>query len=152
MDIYNLLRPNTQIEACECERIRGILLVDLLSDNPIHCIDCRNEVDPARIDLTAAETEEIVRWKSNASALYKLWLDSGEYEAYAKERLIDPEGQVNQCGLEIARTLSQKLPTWLWFFHDTDDGEPIVCPICDNPLDTDVPWGTGRCDGCRLYI
>ncbi|MCI0358117.1 MAG: hypothetical protein L0211_06525 [Planctomycetaceae bacterium] len=132
--------------------MKGLFLVDLLSDNPIHCENCRREVDPERIGLTTEETEAIAHWYWAANALYRLWLLSGEYEMYAKERLLDPSGEVNVEGRQIAQALSAKLPTRLWFFHDSDDGEPTACPVCGNPLNTAVKWGTGRCDACLIQI
>ncbi len=149
---YDKLRPFTELESCECEAVSGLLLVDQLTDNPIHCAVCRREVDPERIALTADESESIARWFSASSALYRLWLHSGEYENYAKERLLDPNGQINKVGAEIARTLSAKLPTQLWFFHDSDDGEPTECPVCSKQLDTSVRWGTGQCATCFIHI
>jgi hypothetical protein len=152
MDAYNKLRPWTEIEACECASIEGLFLVDLMTDNPLHCDFCRKEVDPERLKLTIEETEAVAGWFSTASALYRLWLDSGEYEEYAKARLLDPNGQVNRDGLKVARTLSARIPTRLWFFRDTDDGEPTHCPICRNELDTDVKWGSGRCLSCEIQL
>jgi muconolactone delta-isomerase len=152
MDAYNKLRPWTEIDACECASVGGLFLVDLLTDNPVHCDSCRKEVDPERLKLTAEETEAVARWFSAAGALYRLWLDSGEYEEYAKARLLDPDGQVNRDGLEVARTLSARVPTRLWFFHDADDGEPTHCPFCRGELDTDVKWGTGRCPKCPVHL
>lgn len=113
---YDKLRPFTEIEACECKTVSGLLLVDLLTNNPIHCAVCRREVDPERISLSSDETEAIASWFSASNALYRLWLHSGEYENYAKGRLLDPNGQINTTGIEIARSLSAKLPTQLWFF------------------------------------
>jgi hypothetical protein len=152
VDAYQKLRPWTQIEACECQSVPGLLLVDLLSDNPLHCSACRREVDPERLGLTVDETEAVARWFWVATALYSLWLDSGQYEAYAKAQLLDPKGQVNRRGLDIARSLSARLPTRLWLFHDTDDGEPTHCPICGEALDTDVKWGTGQCPRCPILV
>jgi hypothetical protein len=152
MNSYDKLRPWTDIESCACAEVKGLLLVDILTDNPIHCDFCRCEVDPERISLTMQETESIARWFAVASALYRLWLNSGEYEAYAKECLLDPNGQVNKEGRAIAQSLSAKIPTQLWFFHDTDDGKPTVCPVCCNPLTTDVKWGTGQCKACYICI
>jgi muconolactone delta-isomerase len=152
MNAYDKLRPWTAIERCECASLESLVLVDLLTDNPIHCGACRREIDPERLQLTTEETEAIARWLSAASALYRLWLDSGEYENYAKARLSDPNGQVNVDGLTIARALSSKWPTRIWFFHDTEDGEPTHCPVCGRPLDKGVTWGIGCCDRCCLRI
>lgn len=149
---YDKLRPFTEIEACECKTVSGLLLVDLLTNNPIHCAVCRREVDPERISLSSDETEAIASWFSASNALYRLWLHSGEYENYAKGRLLDPTGQINTTGIEIARSLSAKIPTQLWFFHDSDDGEPSECPVCAGRLDTNVRWGTGQCVKCFIRI
>ena|SRR5437773_576266 len=152
MDAYDKLRPWKAIEACECASVEGLILVNLLTNNPLHCDSCRKEVDPQRLNLTVEETESVARWFSAATALYRLWLDSGEYEAYAKARLLDPNGQVNRDGLKVARTLSARIPTRLWFFQDTDDGEPTHCPICRDELDTNVRWGAGKCLRCGVQL
>jgi|SRR5262245_10462627 len=152
MDAYDKLRPETQIESCQCPTVNGLFLVDLLTDNPLHCDFCRNEVDPERLQLTVEETESVAFWFSVARSLYRLWLNSGEYEAYARACLLDPNGQVNRDGLKIARELSAKIPTRLWFFHDMDDGEPTHCPICKRELDTNVKWGYGTCVDCRIQL
>lgn len=152
VESYNKLRPWTDIESCECKTVNGLFLVDILSDNPIHCDFCRREVDPERIALTAEETDVVAGWFGKENALYTLWLDSGEYEDYAKARLIDVTGQVNKDGLAAAELLSKRIPTRLWLFHDTDDGEPTNCPVCGLPLDLDVKWGTGKCRTCRVQI
>jgi hypothetical protein len=152
MDAYNKLRPWTQIEARECASLEGLFLVDLLTDNPLHCAICRKEVDPERLQLTVQQTESVAKWFSVANALYRLWLDSGEYEDYAKARLLDPNGQVNRHGLQIAQVLSARLPTRLWLFYDTNDGEPTKCPVCSSQLDTDVKWGTGKCPNCPIHL
>ena len=152
MDEYHKLRPWTEIESCECPSVSGLFLVDKLSDNPLHCDHCLREVDPERLQLTVRETGMVASWFSVESALYGLWLDSGDYEQYAKQQLIDIEGQVNRDGLEIAEILSSKIPTKLWVFYDTDDGVPVACPRCGKPLDEDVDWGTGKCESCRIQM
>jgi hypothetical protein len=152
MDAYQMLRPWTNIEACECSSVDGLLLVDLLTNNPLHCSACKREVDAARLNLSSTEVDAVYRWYSARRALNSLWLDSGEYEAYAKARLLDPKGQVNQLGIELAHRLSARMPTRLWLFHDADDGEPTNCPMCGSKLDTDVKWGVGRCLVCPILI
>lgn len=134
--------------------MNGLLLVDLLTDNPLHCDFCLKEVDAERLQLTLVETEAVASWFSAADALYKLWLNSGEYEAYAKNCMLDPTGQVNRDGLALAKMLSSKIPTRLWFFSTTEDGEPrpSQCPICLKTLDPDVKWGTGMCEVCLIHV
>jgi hypothetical protein len=152
MDAYSKLRPYTEIERCECDAVSGLLLVHLLTDNPIHCATCKNEVDPERLGLVASEVDEIASCFSVYGALYALWLDSGDYEAFAKEKLLDPKGQVNRAGMAVAERMSRKWPTYYWWFHDSDDGDPDRCPSCGVTLDTDVRWGTGKCDRCHVLV
>lgn len=151
-DVYQKLRPWTYIERCECASVESLLLVDILSDNPIHCGFCRKEIDPERLQLSVTEVEDIADWFQPANALYRLWLSSGEYEQYARERLLDQQGQINVAGRELARRLSEKWPTQVWLFSDTDDGTPTHCPVCQNPLNEEVKWGTGCCHQCFIHI
>jgi hypothetical protein len=129
-----------------------MVLVDLLSENPIHFSTCRNAVAHSRLGLTKSETRQIAFWHSTAQSLYKLWLNSGEYELPAKQWLLDADGQVNKEGLAIAQSLSRKIPTRLWFFHDPDDPAPTRCPICNSPLNTEIDWGSGFCDACGIQL
>jgi hypothetical protein len=152
MDAYAKLRPFTDIERCECDSVSGLLLVYLFTPNPIHCANCRKEIDPERLGLTAREVDEVAGCFGVYVSLYELWLDSGEYEAFAKAKLLDPQGQVNRAGMEIARRLSQKWPSYYWWFYDPDDGNPTHCPSCRAALDENVRWGTGKCDKCRVVV
>src|SRR2546430_16935199 len=95
MDAYDKLRPWKAIEACECASVEGLILVNLLTNNPLHCDSCRKEVDPQRLNLTVEETESVPRWISAATALYRLWLDSGAYETYGKAPLLYPHRPPN---------------------------------------------------------
>lgn len=149
---YSKLRPDNDIERCECVDVSGLLLVYLFTRNPIHCATCRKEIDPERLGLAASEVDEIAGCFSVYGSLYKLWLDSGEYETFAKEKLIDPKGQVNRVGMAVAQKLSKKWPTCYWWFYDTDDGTPDCCPSCSAALDKSIRWGTGKCDHCCVII
>lgn len=152
MKTYDKLRPSTASEACRCETLTELVLVDLLTDNPIHCATCRREIDPERLQLTDDEVESIAGWYAVAGSLYRLWLDSGEYEDYAKQKLLDPRGQVNQRARELAIALSTRLPTRFWYFHDANDGDPTNCPCCGEQLDTSVEWGVGICRPCHVQM
>lgn len=112
MNNYNKLRPSTDIESCTCKTISGLILVDLLTYNPIHCFNCKNEIDPEILKLPKPLVDEIASWFRSYQALYALWLDSGEYESYAQERLLDKHGQVNLEGMRIAKQLSNFQPSY----------------------------------------
>ena len=101
------------------------------------------------------EVEAVARWHSVNRSLHALWLDSGEYEGWARARLLDWSGQVNQDGMKVARMLSARLPTCVWLFRDSegdfDKGEVVVdCPICGKPLEKNVKYGSGKCLECHV--
>ena len=152
MDYYNKLRPWTDIKRCECSNVSRILLVYTLTDNPIHCYECKGELDPERLKLTSKQVDQIASWLSVFSSLYELWLDSGEYEEWAKERLLDKKGQVNIQGISTALELSKKWPSYYWWFYDEDDPQPIFCPNCGGELDGDDKHGHGKCDACHVVV
>jgi len=152
MSIYDRLRPYSEIERCECNQITGLIQVDLLSENPIHCLTCKNEIDPEILGLSVKMVDKIADWKQVRNGLFLLWLDSKEYESWAKERLSDKNGQVNQDGMKITKELSKIFPTYYWWFNEDDKHEPEVCPMCSEPLTNKFGHGNGECIPCKIII
>ena len=152
MDKYSRLRPFVESALCECDAVQGLLLIDLFTANPLHCMYCKNEVALERLNLDPQLIDQIANWRNVSTSLYRLWLDSGAYEAWAKAQLLDKDGQVNHMGLDLAEQLSAHCPTLYWWFHDLDDGAPDACPNCARPLDTNVRHGSGKCRACRILI
>jgi hypothetical protein len=122
-----------------------------MTDNPIHCNECVCEIDPEKIGLNAKEVDVIANWFRVEQSLYSLWIDSAEYETWAKEKLTDKNGQVLKMGLEAAAILSSKYPTYYCLFHDTDDEIPDRCPICNSNLDKKLP-NYSQCESCKIRI
>ncbi len=160
-DPYWKLRPTPPTpveEICDCPPGHRLILVYKLRDNPLDCLECRGEVPPERLALSGELADRIARWRDAYGALYDLWLDSGEYEDWARERLLDPQGQVNRDGIEIAAELNRLIPTFYWWFTDTgvDDYQPPRhCPICHGALETLEHCsiqGIQVCDDCRILI
>jgi predicted nucleic acid-binding Zn ribbon protein len=152
MSSYDKLRPWNDIERCECEKFTSIVLVDILTDNPIHCFRCKKEIDPEALKLDNKLVDDIASWYGVFRSLYNLWLNSGEYEQYAKDKLTDKHSQVNIEGISVAKRLSSFCPSYYWWFHDTDDGEPSHCPNCSKKLDPKVNFGTGKCEACNVVV
>lgn len=140
------------IEYCGCNEIYSILLVYTLTDNPIHCYKCKGAIDPERLQLTDKDVEAIGSWHNVFSSLYLLWLDSGEYEGYAKQQLLNKDGQVNKQGMQVARMLSNRWPSYFWWFHDATEPEPARCPNCSGPIDNDNRHGHGKCNQCLVVV
>ena len=152
MNFYDKLRPSTVAEPCDCKAINRILLVYTLSDNPIHCYECKGGLDPERLNLDARQVDQVVKWHNVFRSLYELWLDSGEYETWAKASLVDKNGQVNHDGLSLAAEMSNYWPTYYWWFYEHDDPTPNSCPNCGCALDNDNRHGHGKCEVCHVVV
>lgn len=157
-DPYKKLRPEPPTptdELCNCDSISTVALCDALGRNPMRCLDCNGEVFPERIGYSTETAESISNWRSMHSSLYRLWLSSGEYEDWARERLQDPNGQVNRLGYDIVADLNSlpSLSAYYWYFVDTDtDSHPETCPKCAAAL-TSLPGSSqATCDNCRIVL
>ena len=99
--------------------------------------------------------EEIANWLSAYDSLYRLWLDSGEYEDWAASCLADPFGQVNRQGREIVARLNSIAPAYYWWFVDTEVTEseqPKGCPVCSGALDEVKGREFRVCVSCRILV
>lgn len=153
MNNYAKLRPWTEIEFCDCNATQNLLLVYTLQDNPIHCYECKGVIDPETLKLSTKQIDDIATWSGNFSSLYDLWVDSGEYETYAKARLLDKNGQVNVNGINAAKCLNNVYPTYYWWFHDPEDPYLESCPNCGGELDGDTRHGySGKCNVCNIIV
>jgi hypothetical protein len=131
------------------------MLRDGLTDNPLFCVECNGEVPAERLGFDAEFAEQIANWLSVYDSLYRLWLDSGEYEAWAADRLLDPQGQVSQAGMDIVARLNDLVPTYYWWFMDTEAAEeenPSSCPLCSGPLRECEDRNFRVCAACRILV
>ncbi|WP_017463977.1 DUF2310 family Zn-ribbon-containing protein [Dyella ginsengisoli] len=152
MSHYDKLRPSADLQFCDCKELRELLLVHRLTDNPVHCFACNGALDPQRLGLSSKQVDMVSSWHGQFQALYSLWLDCGEYEAWAKVQLLKRDGQVNRDGLAAVAALSALLPTYYWWFHDESDPEPLCCPVCGDKLSASRKHGHGQCDACQVVI
>jgi len=90
-----------------------------LSSNPLSCLACGREVPPERIGFSEAFAEKLAFWQSFHNCFYLLWLDSGEFESWAKAQLEDPGSPVNKRGRELVSELSARRTAFYWWFQDT---------------------------------
>jgi hypothetical protein len=157
-DPYWKLRPisaTPEDEVCRCEFGVAVILRDGLTDNPLFCVECHGEVPPERLGFDARLAEDIASWRSAYDSLFRLWLDSGEYEPWAKARLMDPSGQVNTRGRNLVERLNAFVPAFYWWFKDTDAPESerlCICPVCSGAL---TPYGKRdlrACEACRILV
>jgi predicted nucleic acid-binding Zn ribbon protein len=157
-DPYWKLRHTPQTpdeEICHCDPCKQLMLRDSFGDSPLYCVACNGEVAPERIGFDARLAEDIASWRSVYRSLYLLWLDSGEYEAWAMERLRDPDGSVNVHGRRIVQRLNEYIRAYYWWFNDIGiEGyvPPEHCPACSGNLAACDDRDFKKCDRCSILI
>src|SRR5580693_5143949 len=107
-DPYAKLRPNEatpQDEICHCDIKWPIMLLARFGDNPLACAMCRGEVEPSALPLPVSMVDSVAHWCRLENSFLGMWLDSGEYEEFAQNELLNPESPVNQEGLALRREL-----------------------------------------------
>lgn len=155
-DKYAKLRPETATsshEICRCQDTPPIALQDHLSPVPLACARCNGEIPPEWLGFTNDTSELVACWRDLHRALYTLWLDSADYEAWAHAQLSDPDGQVNTLGLQVVAELNEFRRAYLWWFQD-ESAENFVpvseCPRCRTRLSETVDHWV--CEGCSILI
>ena len=119
-DPYLKLRPPPATpfhELCHCPGHPAIKLMCALNYNPLHCLDCNLEIEPASLPLPVQLVESIAAWRSSYDAIDRLWLESGEYEAWAKAQLSDITSPINVGGMRLRAQLDVVRRCYLWYFQ-----------------------------------
>ena len=133
-------RPTRPLEQCQCGERSGTKLVTTQKPNPLRCLDCSLEVDPASLDAGIAE--QIAGWHAAHRAIGRLAADGGAYGAWARAELLNPESATNARGRELAGAIGSHL----WLAGPADAGSTMACPICRGPLRAHA--GQLICDAC----
>jgi len=141
--------PTPADELCSCKD-PDLLLQPHLSYNPLCCFECNGEVEPEFVGFGAEVSETMAFWSSFHDSFYQLWLDSGEFEEWAKSQLLASDSPVNMRALEIVGDLNEYRRSFYSWFHDADDSRPSECPKCADPLG--VRGESLVCDGCSIVI
>jgi predicted nucleic acid-binding Zn ribbon protein len=145
--------PTPADEICHCEKAYPIIICYASSENPIRCANCNQELPPERFQPTAALVDEIASWRQFYSCFYNLWLDSGEFEDWARSQLSDPNSPANERGYKLCEQLSSIRPCYYWWFQDTsEEGFEAVrtCPKCNSELVE--KFNGSACDRCLIIL
>jgi len=154
-DAYFKLRPREPTpddECCHCAQPSSVYLAHKLSDNPIYCMSCGGEVAPERIGFDDSTAETLARWNDVYGSIYRLWLDSGGYEAWAESELLSKDSEVNRMGMKAREVLASYLPTsYLWFWQEE---RPTACPLCGSSNLSKSKRGGERllCEKCSVLL
>ncbi len=87
------------------------------------------------------------------SALSALWLDSGEYEGWARRQLENPSGEANANGIEIVTELNKIRRTYYSWFQDNSAADFAPrgdCPRCGKKLGN--VEGKSVCEQCNIVL
>jgi predicted nucleic acid-binding Zn ribbon protein len=90
------------------------------------------------------------------NSFLQLWLDSGEYEEFAQDELLNPESPINREGLRLRGELESVRRSYFTFFqklsYETWEYEgPEDCPLCHSDLVADKR-GRGDLLVCEFCI
>lgn len=150
--------PTPEDEICGCEGTPPIVLQPHLSSNPLTCTVCNLEVPPERIGFSAKLAEALASWQSFHDCFEYLWLDSGEFERWAKAQLCDIDSPVHRRGLGLREQLSRFRPCYYWWFQDSgaedEDFVPLAeCPKCGGQLrELGNRFGWLACEACWIVV
>jgi hypothetical protein len=137
-------------EVCRCPAQTTMHLRYEFTELPLFCVECTGQILPSTLHLTEDLAQEILEWRTVYAALYELWLDSSDYEAFARSALFDPAGNINRRGLAIARRLSEQRATYYWWFSDDADSSPLQCPVCHTPMEEHATRRFRFCHSCHI--
>ena len=162
MDKYIKLRPylpTSDTEICKCIGRPPIVLEPHLTSNPIVCADCNLEVELNQLNFEVELIEEIANWRDFYFCFYYLWLDSAEFEEWAKQQLSIADSPVNKRALILKDKINVNgNECFYWWFIDsssTDYKSFDKCPKCggeltnrNNKFNTD----TNICKNCGIIV
>ena len=155
-DPYWKLRPPPPTptdELCSCTDRPPIMLQAHQSSNPLSCMACNREVSPERIGFSEALAEKLAAWQSFHDCFNLLWLDSGEFESWAKAQLVNPRNPVNRRGFKLVSELNAFHRAYYWWFEEimVEESQRISrCPVCRAELT--ARYGHQVCQRCSIVV
>lgn len=147
--------PTPPAEICVCSGFSPVKLSSVLSYNPINCVTCNLEIHIESLDLPTHIVDEVAYWRNIHDAVYRLWLDSNDYESWAATQLSDIHSYVNRLGLAARASVDRVRRCYYLFFQDqsADEYRPLsACPSCSAPP-VNHTYGTFRyrvCESCGI--
>jgi hypothetical protein len=146
-------RPTPAEELCSCPDSPAVVLQPHLSANPLVCMACNLELPPERLGFSEALAEKLAFWQTFHDCFFHLWLDSAEFESWARAQLEDTDSPVNKRGRELVSELNTYWPAYYWSFQDSRsaDLEPLSgCPACGRHLTE--RHGRAVCEDCSILV
>jgi hypothetical protein len=145
--------PTPENERCGCRPGRPIKLMQTLTYNPIHCLECNREVSPESLTLPPELTQAVSHWRNLYDAIDRLWLDSGAYEAWAEAELSNLESPVNREGRALQAALNPLRRCYYYGFQGRISAQGL-CPSCGQAMTALPSAGAEQllCEDCSLVF
>jgi hypothetical protein len=147
--------PTPNDELCSCCADTPVKLMSTLGYNPIHCVNCNLEVPLERLPLLENVAKALAYWQNLHDAVYRLWLDSEDYEEWARQQLSNIHSRINKLGLDAQHALNAIHRCYYWYFQDesaTGYTPFVTCPLCGQHLQ-DYSGGVFKqriCETCGI--
>lgn len=139
---------------CGCPSAFALFTTYLRIAPPVICIDCGGHVPLYRfadVDENSSICSRIGIWESTYQACDTLYMDSGIGEVYGLRQMRDPRSKLSLQGMDICRSLSDRLGKPVYYFLFNPKGWK-ACPVCGSEWREGAPMTRFDflCDNCSV--
>ena len=96
------------------------------TDSPLACVLCQA---PAQLKAPAQFEGRLQEWNGLFECIYRLWLDSGDYEAWAEGQLEDLASPINRQGRQLVSQLAEHFEVY-YYCRSMPERQVPNCPLC----------------------
>jgi hypothetical protein len=153
--IRHSFRRKARGRRCRCAGTSPLRLMWALDPDVVWCIRCNAPVKRATHFFRPAAKNSLGRWKAEFESIYRLWLESGDYESWARRQLTSLAAPINRTGLKLVRANSKLDGRKLYYYFDQFLDRPVrarKCPACGGALNIVQGRSLGLCSRCLLAI
>ena len=146
------MKPEPE-KSCHCSNDVPVILQGSLPESPLNCMQCKTPVSLEDVSVSDELADAINKWGQLYSSLFTLWRDSGEYQEWAKQKLLDEAGSINLEGLKLAQQYNVMRKAYYWMFRDNSDKDyvqPQHCPFCGASMVPILENDFKVCHDCRV--
>lgn len=141
-----------QDEFCHCSNNPTMVIMSRYGENFLVCLSCNNYIVPEKIKIDVETTAKLQQWQRVYNSIDRLWLDSGDYEAWAISELSKPSSHIHQEGFEVQKMMQTYGKTYYWWFQNigSTDKPLSTCPKCTKLLEKKADKLV--CEKCLLLM
>ncbi len=142
------------VTPCSCAAT-ALRLMWALEPTVLECLECGGALH--HDDFAPELARDVTRWASQFELVYRLWLASADYEAWARAELDRLDSALNLLGREVSRRVEQTTARRCSYYLQLPVWPAQACPGCGRPpgrITTPRPDPSehGECEACRLIL